>query len=248
MRYLILIEYRGSRYGGWQRQLNALTVQEVLEEKISIFLKEKISLTASGRTDAGVHALGQAAHFDTESAFESDRFLKSVNSMLPDDIAVLSIREVPADFHARYTAKRKTYEYKLYVSPFIKPLKNGFAARVSPPVNVELMRYVADFLIGEHDFTAFSSAGGSAKSGVRTIYSLDIEENGEDIIIRVDGNGFLYNMVRIIVGTLVEVGKGKIPPENVIHMLETGNRALGGKTYPAEGLYLKSVYYDKSDY
>lgn len=243
MRYLITVEYCGRNYCGWQRQINAISVQEVLEEKLAVLLRHKVVLHASGRTDSKVHALGQAAHFDTETVIPPQKLLCAVNSMLPDDIRVRDCRVVPDDFHAQYSAKRKTYLYKAYVDRISSPVKEGLYARIIPPLDVELMQKTAEKLIGEHDFRAFSSTGSTVKTTVRTVYRLQITRRGNEIEFEIEGNGFLYNMVRIIVGTLIFVGKGKIPPENVDRMLQTGDRKAGGKTFAPEGLYLKSVFY-----
>ena len=243
MRYLITVEYCGRNYCGWQRKINAISVQEVLEEKLAVLLRHKVVLHASGRTDSKVHALGQAAHFDTETVIPPQKLLCAVNSMLPDDIRIRDCRVVPDDLHAQYSAKRKTYLYKAYIDRISSPVKEGLYARIIPPLDVELMRKTAEKLIGEHDFRAFSSTGSTVKTTVRTVYRLQITRRGNEIEFEIEGNGFLYNMVRIIVGTLIFVGKGKIPPENVDRMLQTGDRKAGGKTFAPEGLYLKSVFY-----
>lgn len=243
MRYAVTVEYDGTNYSGWQRQLNALSVQQVLEDALSDFLKEKIVLHASGRTDRGVHAAGQVAHFDTDSAIPPHKIRFAVNSLLPEDVRIVDMKRVADDFHAQYDVIKKTYSYKMYVGNTLSPLRRLYYTRVLPPVDVEAMRRAAAELVGTHDFRAFCSTGSSAKTTVRTLYDVDLAVNGDEIILTVTGNGFLYNMVRIIAGTLVFVGKGKLPADSVKRMLLTGERKLGGKTFPACALTLEKVSY-----
>jgi pseudouridylate synthase I len=243
MRYKITIEYDGRNYGGWQRQKNSVGVQEVLEEKLSEFFGRKIKVTGSGRTDAGVHALGQAAHFDAETRIPAEKLKFPLNALLPDDIKIMECAAASEDFHAQYSAKRKTYIYKTYVSGIQSPTKRNLYAQILPPIDIEKMREAAKQFIGVHDFKAFSSSGSARKTTVREIYRLDIISEEADIIFEIEGSGFLYNMVRIIVGTLVYIGKGKLDICAVGHMFSAGDRKAGGKTMPAEGLYLKEVKY-----
>ncbi|MFI3229580.1 MAG: tRNA pseudouridine(38-40) synthase TruA [Bacillota bacterium] len=246
MKYIIVIEYNGTNYSGWQCQKNAPSVQAVLQEKLSILFAEKITIFGSGRTDSGVHALGQVAHFSAEKSYLPSKVQHAVNSMLPKDIRIVSATEAPEDFHAQYSAKRKTYLYKAYVSRTSSPIKEGFYAQIPSPVDIELMKKCAAELVGEHDFIAFSSTGSGINKTIRTLYRLDITTTGNEIFFEVEGNGFLYNMVRIIVGTLIFIGLGRIAPTAISEMLTTGNRKLGGKTYSACGLYLKSVEYPQN--
>lgn len=242
-RFRITVEYNGAAYCGWQRQKNGRAVQEVLEDALATVLQQPVTLTGSGRTDAGVHAMGQVAHFDADTALMPDKILLAANSMLPEDVRIVAAEEAAPDFHAQYGAKRKTYQYRTYVSHVLHPLKAPFAERIQPPLHIEKMREGAALLVGVHDFAAFSSADRTVKTTVREIFRLDICAAGEDIIFEVEGNGFLYNMVRILVGTLVYLGKGKISLSDIETMLKTGDRTLGGKTYPAKGLSLKRVDY-----
>lgn len=245
MRILITIEYFGKNYAGWQRQKNALAVQQVLEESLSLILQTKITLVASGRTDRGVHALNQKAHFDYDGNFPVQKIAYAVNTTLPDDIRVLSAENVPDDFHAQYSAKKKTYLYKLYVSRTLHPIKNLMSAHIAyPDIDFEKMLVACQDLIGTHDFKAFAATGSHIVNNVRTVYDARLTRNGEDIEFEITGNGFLYNMVRIAIGTLVWIGIGKLPVTAVKDMLETGDRKRGGKTLPPHGLYLKSVEYN----
>lgn len=245
MRILLTVEYFGKNYAGWQRQKNATSVQQVLEEKLSLILQSSIVLSASGRTDSGVHALGQKAHFDYEGNFPVGKMAFAVNTTLPEDIRVLSAIKVSDDFHAQYSAKRKTYVYKMYVSRTLHPLKNYHFARIPyDNVDFEKMERACEDLIGTHDFSGFSSTGSGIKTTVRTIYSATLRKDGEDITLEITGNGFLYNMVRIIAGTLAYIGAGLLPEESVKIVLDTKNRKLAGKTFPPQGLYLKEVFYE----
>lgn len=243
MRYAITIEYDGAGYSGWQRQKNALSVQEVVEDALGVLLGKKTVIIGSGRTDKGVHARGQVAHFDSDKKLDTFRMSFALNAILPEDVKIREMRAVSDRFHAQRSAKRKTYVYRTYVSRADSPLRKGRAVKVIPTVDVERMRRSAQLLIGEHDFRAFSSTGSPVNDYVREIYDIEIKQDGDEIDFYVTGNGFLYNMVRIIVGTLIFIGRGKLPESTVKDMLETGNRRLGGKTFPAEGLYLYSVEY-----
>lgn len=242
-KYLMTVEYFGLNYVGWQNQKNGESVQETLEKKLSVLLREDVKILASGRTDSGVHAYGQKAHFITASDITPFKILGAVNSMLPPDIRITDIHEVPMEFHAQYSAKRKTYRYKMYVSRIHSPIRNYTHAQVIPPIDYEKMQEAASLLVGTHDFTAFSSAHAIIKNKVRTLYKVELKRDGDEITVDVEGNGFLYNMVRIIVGTLVWVGKGKRSLDDVKEALATGNREKAGKTFPPHALYLLSVDY-----
>ena len=245
MRILLTVEYFGKNYAGWQRQKNAISVQQVLEEKLSLILQSPIVLSASGRTDSGVHALGQKAHFDYEGNFPVEKMAFAVNTTLPEDIRVLSAIKVSDDFHAQYSAKRKTYVYKMYVSRTLHPLKNYHFARIPyENIDFEKMQRACNDLMGTHDFSGFSSTGSGIKTTVRTIYSATLTQDGEDVTLEITGNGFLYNMVRIIAGTLAYIGAGLLPEDSIKKVLETKNRKLAGKTFPPQGLYLKEVVYE----
>lgn len=237
------IQYKGEKFVGWQTQPNGRSVQEVLENRLTFLLKENIKLFASGRTDAGVHAICQIAHFEMESDFNINKLAQAINFDLPNDVRVLSAKEVSKDFHARFNSKRKTYLYKLYVANTIKPLKNGFAFQVNKQLDLKKMQEVAHLIEGKHNFRAFCATNTAVVDFTREIYKVDIKNVFDEIHITVCGNGFLYNMVRIIVGVLVDVGKGKLTREEVENMLKTGVKPQKIKTMPAYGLYLLSVEY-----
>lgn len=252
MRFRAVVSYFGKNYVGWQRQLNGLSVQEVLEKALSETFGAPTLATASGRTDAGVHAEGQVVHFDADTAIPPEKIPFAVNTLLPRDISMLSCEPAEEDFNARFSAKRKTYRYSLYVSRHRRPMLEETHAHVVVPLDLARMREVADVIEGEHDFKGFEASGSKVKSTVRTVFSVRIESCGEvregrltdgTLDIFVTGNGFLYNMVRIIAGTLVYAGQGKLTAEDVGKVLETGDRTLAGKTLPPEGLTLVSVEY-----
>lgn len=242
MRVVLKISYDGTNYCGWQRQKNGVSVQEVLEDVLLKLTGEKTNLTASGRTDSGVHAAGQIAHFDTNATIPPEKFYLALNSLLPNDVRVLSSFLAPDGFHARYTAKRKTYLYNFYISQVALPLKERYAVKIDD-FDVEKANAALQKIVGTHDFKCFLSSGSEIKTTVRTIYSLTIDKTDNDVCIEVCGNGFLYNMVRIIAGTALMASQGKISATDVDNALLTGNRTLVGKTAPAKGLTLKSVEY-----
>lgn len=247
MKILITVEYFGKNYAGWQRQKNALSIQQVLEEKLSLVLQSEIKLWGSGRTDSGVHALGQKAHFIYNGSFPLDRICSAVNTTLPSDIRLLEAKEVDESFHAQYNAKRKTYLYKYYVDRTLHPLKCELAAQIpydESRFDFSKMQEACAKLIGEHDFRGFSSTGSGIENTVRTIYSAKLIKEGQDITLEICGNGFLYNMVRIIAGTLAFIAVGRLPVSAVEDTLSTKDRKKAGKTYPPQGLYLKYVEYD----
>ena len=245
MRVKLTITYDGTNYCGWQvqPQPECVTIQQVIENAIEIVTKEKVRVTGSGRTDAGVHAIGQVAHFDTNSTVPAEKFYKALNIHLPPDVKIVKSELAKDNFHATSSAKKKTYCYSCYVSQVDLPLKDRYAVNIERRPNVELMRECACLLVGEHDFRSMSASRGGAKTFTRTIYSLDIIEDGIDIKFVVCGNGFLYNMVRIMVGTLLKVGYGRATLDDVKKMLETGKRELGGRTLSAKGLCLQKVEY-----
>lgn len=242
-RIKLTIEYLGTAYCGWQRQKNGISVQEVIEDAAKKLFKEDIAITGSGRTDSGVHAKGQVAHFDVDTTVPVRNMPFALNSYLPDDIQILSAEEVDMSFHARFGAKAKTYRYTLYVDKHKHPLIDMQATNVHVRPDIALMREAANKLIGEHDFKCFLAAGSNVKDTVRTIYSLDVDEIDGIIHITVCGNGFLYNMVRILTGTLYYVGTGKLKVSDVDRIVEGKERKLAGKTLPAKGLTLLSVLY-----
>lgn len=240
---LLTIEYNGKNFCGWQIQANGRAVQEVLEKQISLLLNENITLFASGRTDSGVHALGQTAHFETSSNFDIKKLAPALNFGLDKDISVLSAKEVDPNFHARYFVKKKTYLYKIYCSKIEKPLKNGLCTQVKYDLDIEKMKKASKFFLGKHDFSAFCASGNNTTDFVRTIFEIKIENVADEIHFYITGDGFLYNMVRIIVGTLIEVGKGKILSQSIPQIIASKDRKKAGETMLASGLYLYKVEY-----
>lgn len=246
MKIKLTVSYDGTLYCGWQKQKNGISVQEVVENAIKDLTGEKVSVAGSGRTDAGVHAAGQVACFDTLSNIPPEKFYKALNVFLPPDIKAIKSECAAGDFHPVKAAKRKTYEYTLYESDVSLPLLERYAVRIDKGLNLNAVRAAVEIIEGTHDFKSFSATGGNVKTTVRTVYSINVVKNENVIKISVCGNGFLYNMVRIIVGTLVKVGQGKMTAQDVSLMLETGSRKKGGTTFPAKGLCLKKVEYKKS--
>ena len=255
MRYRAVVSYFGSSYVGWQRQLNGVSVQEKLEDALSEIFGVPTQATASGRTDAGVHAEGQVVHFDAETSIPPEKIPFAVNTALPRDISMLSCEPVDEGFNARFSAKRKTYRYSVYVSRHRKPMEEQTRAHIPVPLALAPMRECARLIEGTHDFRCFEASGSKVKSTVRTVYAVEIVTEGErdgvlsegTLDIYVTGNGFLYNMVRIIAGTLIYAGLGKLTAEDVRRVMESGDRTLAGKTMPPEGLCLMSVEYDPTD-
>lgn len=242
MKIKLTLSYDGTDYCGWQVQPNGLSIQQVLEQALFTLTGEKVKVTGSGRTDAGVHAIGQVADFTTNSTIPPQKFALALNTILPSSVKVISSEQVEDSFNAIKSAKRKTYQYNLYTSCVELPLKERYALRIDQ-VDLAKMQSAGKLLIGEHDFKCMCAVGGSAKTTVRQIYDLSIEQKGQDITVSVTGNGFLYNMVRIMVGTLLEIGYGKMTEQDLKDMLISGQRAKGGKTISAKGLVLKSVEY-----
>lgn len=240
-----IISYDGTQFSGYQVQPGERTVQAELERVLAIMHKgEKIKVTASGRTDARVHATGQTLHFDSPLAIPVDKYMKALNVQLPRDIRVMSIEEVAADFHARYSVTGKRYRYVWSCEPVQSPFRRQYTVEtngVKP--NVEAMQEAAKAIIGTHDFSCFCAANTSVKDKVRTVTSLQFEWYGEELHMVIEGNGFLYNMVRIIAGTLWEVGIGRRDIENVELVVQSMNRDKAGKTAPPQGLYLEKVFY-----
>ena len=241
----LVIEYDGKDFNGWQKQPNKLNIQGEIENVIANITKEEVELIASGRTDAGVHALGQVANFKTNSQIPIEKFPIAINSQIKNSIRIKSAEEVDERFHSRFNCKRKTYRYVIDNSKYGSAIYRNLSYHVPTKLNVEKMKKAIKYFEGEHDFKAFKSSGTSSKSSVRTIYKAIINEKNENIIIELTGNGFLYNMVRIIVGTLVEVGLGKIEPKEIPDIIESKDRQRAGKTLPPQGLFLLEVEYDK---
>lgn len=243
-RVKLTVSYDGTNYCGWQVQPNGITVQEVLNRALTDLLGERIETIGASRTDAGVHALGNVAVFDTNARMPADKISFALNTRLPGDIRIQDSCEVPADFHPRFQQTRKTYEYKIYNHRFPDPTKRLYSCFHYYPLDAEKMQKGADYLVGEHDFRSFCTWKPDIKSTVRTIYSLTVQETEPHLItIRISGNGFLYNMVRIIAGTLLRVGGGYYPPEHVKEILEACDREQAGETARPEGLTLIKIEY-----
>ena len=241
----LVIEYDGKEYNGWQKQPDKLNIQGTIENAIERITGEQVDLMASGRTDRGVHALGQVANFKTNSNIPIEKFAIAINSNLKKSILIKSAEEVDERFHSRLTCKKKTYRYVINNSKYGTAIYRNLETHIPIKLNVEKMKKAIKFFEGEHDFKAFKASGTSSKSSVRTIYKGEIKEmSDERIWIELTGNGFLYNMVRIIAGTLVEVGLEKIEPEEIKNILESRNRKNAGKTLPPQGLYLVNVEYE----
>lgn len=239
MRYLMIVQYDGRKYSGWQRQENAVTIQQILEEKLQVLLKQKVDCVASGRTDAGVSAYFQPVHFECDKAIERDKFLRSINGLLPDEIKVLSV--VESELHARFSSKKKTYVYKMYVSKIDLPLYSS-ALRVEPDLDFKLMKKFCRLLVGRHDFVGFRASGGVNESTVRTIYSAKLVRDGVNLTFYITGDGFLYKMVRNIVGTVLEIGKHKLNFDEVKAGLFKTFKAR--HTAKPEHLFLLNVDYE----
>ena len=246
----ITLEYDGSRYDGWQKQGNTdNTIQGKLENVLFRMSGEEIEVHGSGRTDAGVHARGQVAnfHINAEICPDGESAREYLNRYLPDDIRVLSAKIVPERFHSRLSATSKTYGYYVETGDKKNVFERKYVYGCGKKLDVKAMRQAAEFLIGEHDFKSFCCVRTQAESTVRTIYSLEVLQEGSEIIIRIKGNGFLYNMVRIITGTLIQVGKGRFKPEYVKQMLEAKDRTVAGQTAPPQGLTLVGIEYVDND-
>lgn len=242
-RYKILISYDGRNYSGFQKQVEHDTIQQRLETALSNVLKQEINIIASGRTDAGVSAIEQVCHFDIENELNEKRLVGHVNSLLPEDIRVLACNKTNEDFHARFNAKRKTYEYYFYVGNII-PVYDSFASNIGYNIDIERMKGACAYFLGEHDFSGFCASNTAVSDKVRTIYECAISEVSDNLYrLTITGNGFLYNMVRIIMGTLVYVGLGKIQIQQLGQIISSRDRSKTGKTMPSKGLCLKKVEY-----
>ena len=244
-RVRMVVAYDGTAYRGWQLQPNGITIEQVLNRELTALLKEPIAVIGASRTDSGVHARGNVAVFDTENRMPADKICFALNQRLPEDIRVQSSEEVPADWHPRKANCTKTYEYKVLNRKISMPLERLYAHFCYFNLDLDKMREAAAYLVGEHDFKSFCTVRTQAEETVRTIYSLDITKQDDMIAIRISGSGFLYNMVRIIAGTLLEVGMGAYPPEHVEEILDARDRQEAGRTAPARGLTLVSMEYQQ---
>lgn len=243
-RVKLVVAYDGTNYHGWQVQDNGITIEEVLNRTISELVQEDIKVIGASRTDAGVHACGNVAVFDTESRIPGDKFSFALNQRLPEDIRIQESCEVDADFHPRYADTVKTYEYNILNRRFELPTKRLYAAFCYYPMDIERMNQAAAYLVGEHDFKSFCSAGAQVQTTVRTIYAVNVTKADDMVHIRITGNGFLYNMVRIIAGTLMQVGTGLMEPGQVKEILEARDRSKAGPTAVAKGLTLVEIRYE----
>lgn len=243
-RVKLVVAYDGTNYHGWQVQDNGITIEEVMNRTISELVQEDIKVIGASRTDAGVHACGNVAVFDTESRIPGDKFSFALNQRLPEDIRIQESCEVDADFHPRYADTVKTYEYNILNRRFELPSKRLYAAFCYYPMDIERMNQAAAYLVGEHDFKSFCSAGAQVQTTVRTIYAVNVTKEDDMVHIRITGNGFLYNMVRIIAGTLMQVGTGLMEPEQVKEILEARDRSKAGPTAVAKGLTLVEIRYE----
>lgn len=241
--YKITIEYDGTNYAGWQRQKNGVSVQEKIEDAIFSVTRKNIKIIGSSRTDAGVHAKGQVANFYLDTRIPVSKIPMALNSHLPEDIVILSAEEMPDDFHARYCSRGKSYTYTIMNRKIPPAYLRNYMAFCSYDLDIGKMKDGASYILGCHDFSAFKSSGSSVKTSVRTVKRLDVVKNGDIIKIYIEADGFLYNMVRIIAGTLIEVGRGTYPPEHVKAIIESKDRKLAGKTACAKGLCLEKVFY-----
>ena len=240
----LVIEYDGKDFNGWQKQPNKLNIQGEIERAIMDITKEdNIDLTASGRTDAGVHALGQVANFKTNSKMPVEKFPIALNTKLKKSIVIKSAEEVPERFHSRYNCKQKTYRYVINNSEHGSAIYRNLECHIPQKLNIDEMKNAVKFFEGEHDFKGFKASGTSSKNSVRKIFKTSITTEGDRIFIELTGSGFLYNMVRIISGTLVDVGLGKIKSEDIPEIILSGDRTRAGKTLPPQGLYLVRVEY-----
>ena len=237
-RVKLVVAYDGTAYHGWQVQPNGRTIEGELNRALSELLHEEIQVIGASRTDSGVHALCNVAVFDTQARIPAEKICYAVNQRLPEDIRVRESCEVAPDFHPRHCSSRKTYEYRIYQDTFPEPVRRLYTYFTYVPLDLDRMREGAAYLVGEHDFKSFCSVAAVVETTVRTVLSITIERQGKEIVISVRGTGFLYNMVRIIAGTLMEVGRGSYPPEHIKDILEARDRQAAGPTAPACGLTL----------
>ena len=243
MRIKLTVEYDGTAYAGWQRQENAIAVQQRVEEALYALTGQKIAVKAAGRTDSGVHARGQVAHFDTEATVPPDKYVLALNCLLPPDIRIRRSEQVSEDFDARYGATGKLYEYKIYNGVYLPPMMRHDHCFIPAFLDTERMRIAAEYYAGVHDFAAFAASDKREGSTVREVYGCQVIRQGNEIFIRVNGRSFLYNMVRIMSGTLIEVGLGKLDPHRIPEIIQSKDRTQAGRTAPACGLTLVEVYY-----
>lgn len=242
-RYKMIVAYDGTDYHGFARQNETVTVQGTIEKAISKITQEEVLTLGAGRTDAGVHAKGQCVTFDSATKIPSDRLVKAINSQLPPDIVIQSVEEVDEQFHPRFGAKRKTYRYQIWCGELPDPFTYRYALHYPYEIDERKMQQAADLMIGEHDFACFCASGSQVKDTIRTVYSIDVKREGNMISVDICGNGFLYNMVRIIVGTLLYVNEGKLSTDDIPEIISGKDRKKAGPTVPPQGLTMLSIIY-----
>ncbi len=240
-RIMLTVSYDGTDYCGWQWQPNGPTIEGILNRELSRLLREEIHVKGASRTDAGVHALGNLCVFDSDTRIPPEKICYALNQSLPSDIVIQDSCEVPPSFHPRKCCSVKTYEYTIYCARFPNPVERRYSCWVHAPLEEEKMRAASACLVGEHDFKSFCSSGSEAVTTVRRILELTLRRDGCRLVLRIRGNGFLYNMVRIIAGTLIQVGKGQMRPEQMEEILSGCDRTLAGPTAPAQGLCLMGI-------
>lgn len=239
----LLIEYDGTNYAGWQNQENAITIQEKLEYALKEVTGEYIKLIGSGRTDAGVHALGQVANFITNASIPGDKYKYILNNVLPDDISIINSEEVDISFHSRYSAKKKRYKYVIHTRKMPSPIYRNYSYHYKRNLDLDKMKKASEYFIGTHDFSSFKGRKSVVKSNIRTIYEIKFQRVNDFIEITFKGDSFLKYMIRIIVGTLINVGIGKTTIDEIPYIINSKNRDKAGKTAPPQGLFLEKVYY-----
>ena len=248
-RYKLSVAYDGTLYGGWQVQPNATSIQSLIEKALSTLLRHHCALTGSGRTDGGVHALAQVAHFSTHSPIDCPKILASLNGLLPKDIRVFALEPTCLDFHARYSATAKIYHYHLHLSAIPDPFTHNYATSVFGPCDLRILKMAAKDLVGTHDFTSFANdpgRGSAAHNAVRTLFRLDVVDTPNGVRLEFEGDGFLYKMVRNMVGTLLDIAAGKLSPDAIPNILAAKDRRAAGKAAPAQGLFLVAVKYTQT--
>ncbi len=243
MRYALKVAYDGTDFCGWQVQSNGYSVQQALSDAAKAAFGEDVTFTASGRTDSGVHALGQVCHADIMTNIPADRLADALNCHLPQSVAVLASAAAPEGFNANRSAKKKTYVYSMYFAPRRNPLKDRYSVHIRGAIDLSALKEAASLFVGEHDFKAYCASRSQVKTTVRTVYSVEVEAEGEDVKISVCGGGFLYNMMRTMAGTMLGYAMGSLSRADIVNSLLSGDRKLVGKTMPARGLLLKDVDY-----
>ena len=242
----LTVMYDGTNYSGWQMQHHSLSIQQIIQDTIGVVLQEEVKLIGAGRTDAGVHALAQVAHFKSKKEVKLPSFFRSINGLLPKDIRIREVIAVPLDFHALRSAKGKVYHYNIALGPIISPFDRLYAFHVPQKIDLDVLQKAAHLFVGKHDFTAFAnsaSEGSASKNPIRTIYRIDIVMTENGLRLEFEGNGFLYKMVRNIVGMLLEIATGKRPISDIKKVFEAKDRRLASKAAPAHGLFLVKVLY-----